>query len=118
DLRLLRHAGVRRDLAEELERLRPEVHVAAGGALEVGRVLVGQDVLREGLRERVDALRAIVELPDVEVADVAERACALGVALALLAAVEEHLDELLVLAELAPQVLEADERDVVRRIEV
>ena len=66
-------------------------------------------VLREGLREREGDLLFVV----VEVADGVEAPRPLGVALRRLAARDEHIDELVMLVEVPPQLLERREGHVV-----
>ncbi|MFT3764281.1 MAG: hypothetical protein QM820_01975 [Minicystis sp.] len=118
DLRLRRHARVGRDLRQLPEGLGPELHVAAGGALQVDGVVVVGRLLAEGLGEGERRLLLVVQLPEVEVADLVERPGALGVAVALVALLEEHLHQLLVLAQAAAQLLQGGEGDLVLGVEL
>ena len=95
-------------LGERLERLCPRRLLLTAEALDLRRVLVARRHLAERLRERDDGLLRVLELARVEATDLGERAAALLARRRRLALLEEHLDELLVLAERLAHLLERD----------
>jgi len=98
DLRLRRHARMGGHLAENLERLRPQIHVGAGSSLEVPGVFIVLCGLGQCLGEGEATLFLVVEIAGVEMPNLVEGTGALAVTLRVLAALEQHLHELLVLA--------------------
>src|SRR5205085_431880 len=103
---------------DRLELLAPRLGLHPAEALDLVRVLVVRRLFAERLRIRDDGLLRVLELVRIEATDLGERATALFARRRRLALVEEHLDELLVLAERLADLFERAERDVVLRIEL
>ncbi len=99
-------------------RLGPSGEIIASEALDFVRVEVGLGVFAEGLRVGDERLRFVLELVRVDPSDLREEASFLDAARCAFGTPEEHLDELVELAERAAHLDKGVLCDVVARIEL
>ncbi len=107
-----------RPLRDRGERLVPERPLVGRQSLDFGDVLRARRRLAERARVREERLLGVVELVREDASDLGERAGAVCAGGRRFAPRDEHLDDLVVLAERLANFLEGALRDVVVRIEL